>query len=135
MSANTNEANIVGRDLIVEVDVGIYSVTAVQKTAYWFTDRCFVFIERIEGDRLKIRIQAKSEEVSLPTIKDDFCNALLDQSLRERVSKETEPLRNLILAHALSKTNLIDPQLDEAEPEMDLAGISNPDPLPSDEAA
>lgn len=39
-----------------------------------------------------------------------FQQALLDQDLREIVSEETEGVRNLILAHAFSKTTLIKPE-------------------------
>lgn len=135
MNSEIGRVTIKEDELVFEVDSDIYPISAVQKTLYWFTDRCFVFLERRTHDRLAIRIRAKKDGVDLETTKDEFCNALLDQSLRERVSTETEPLRNLILAHALSKTNLIDPQFDEAEPAVDPAGISSPDLLSSDEVS
>jgi hypothetical protein len=46
----------------------------------------------------------------------EFCNALLDQTLREIVSQESEAERNLILAHALSRTTLIHPELETESP-------------------
>jgi His-Xaa-Ser system protein HxsD len=36
-----------------------------------------------------------------------FFQELLDQELREKIGQETAPLRNLILAHAFSKIDLI----------------------------
>ena len=39
---------------------------------------------------------------------DDFRKEVLDQDLREKIKKESEPLRNLILAHAFSKTTLVE---------------------------
>ena len=44
-----------------------------------------------------------------------FCNELLDQALRAKLSEETEPVRNLILAHALSHTSLTE-DLESVEP-------------------
>jgi hypothetical protein len=40
----------------------------------------------------------------------------LDQSLREIVARESEPVRNLILAHALSRTPFVDPELETVDP-------------------
>jgi His-Xaa-Ser system protein HxsD len=37
----------------------------------------------------------------------DFRKEVLDQDLRESLKKETEQVRNLILAHAFSKTALV----------------------------
>ena len=38
---------------------------------------------------------------------DQFKKEILDQDLRESIKRETEPVRNLVLAQAFSKTNLI----------------------------
>ena len=54
-------------------------------------------------------------------------NDLLDQTLREKVAKETEAFRNLIVAHALSKTCLINSELETQDPFTDAQGISKPD--------
>jgi len=38
-----------------------------------------------------------------------FCNEVLDQELREEIAAETRGVRDLLLAHAFSKTSLIVP--------------------------
>jgi His-Xaa-Ser system protein HxsD len=38
---------------------------------------------------------------------ESFKKEVLDQDLRLKLKAETEPIRNLILAHAFSKTGLI----------------------------
>jgi His-Xaa-Ser system protein HxsD len=38
----------------------------------------------------------------------EFTKEVLDQDLREKIKSETESYRNLILAHAFSKTTLIE---------------------------
>ena len=69
---------------------------------------------------LSIDITPRSDEIEcvlhfLPDLKEEtqvdrivaaFKNEVLDQDLRLIIAKETEPMRNAILAFALSKTGL-----------------------------
>ncbi len=49
----------------------------------------------------------KIEKKTAETILENFKKEVLDQDLREKIAKETEEVRNLILAHAFSKTSII----------------------------
>lgn len=50
----------------------------------------------------------KHSSTNAEQVLSDFCNELLDQDLREIVKREAGPLRNVILAHAFSRTQLVE---------------------------
>lgn len=105
-----------GEGLCARVDLTVYSLPALLRVAHRFTDRCHLHIER-EGEAAAIlRFRMKTSGADLSYLAGEFLNELLDQSLREMVQKETEPVRNLILAHALSETSLLRPDLETADP-------------------
>jgi His-Xaa-Ser system protein HxsD len=72
-----------------------------------FTKNNFVEIRNSTADKAEIIFTAKTESQDEETLRGEFLNELLDQTLREQVARETELVRNLILAHALSKIDLI----------------------------
>jgi His-Xaa-Ser system protein HxsD len=84
----------------------VYGLTALMKVAHKFTDRCFVHLQRRDDQIVEIRFQSKDSGVPLDSIAGEFCNEVLDQRLREIVALESEPVRNLVLAHALSRVGL-----------------------------
>jgi His-Xaa-Ser system protein HxsD len=97
-----------GDSLLMEVDLGVYGLPALLKVADRFTDRCFVHVQRRNEQFVEVRLQSKDLRVPLEPIVGEFCNEVLDQRLREIVARESEPVRNLILAHALSGISLTD---------------------------
>jgi His-Xaa-Ser system protein HxsD len=92
--------------LFMEVDLGIYGLPALLKVAQKFTDRCFVHLRQRNEQIVEVRFRLKSAEIPLQPIAGEFCNEVLDQRLREIVARESKPVRNLIMAHALSRTGL-----------------------------
>ena len=115
--------------LRVPVDLTVYSLPALLRVVHRFTDRCHVHLQR-EGDAATVQLRAKSPGADLSCLAGDLLNELLDQTLREAVQRETEPVRNLILAHALSNAVLIRPDLETADPLDDPCRIAQPDPVP-----
>jgi len=98
-----------GASATVEVDTTIYSVTALKKAAYRFADRCSIQIGVPEGTRLSLAFSSVRGDGEAP-VRDcirNFFDEALDYDLRERISGETAQLRNLILAHAFSRTKLV----------------------------
>jgi len=119
-----------GDGLLVVVDLGIYSVAAVQKTAYLFTGRCYVHLQYRSERIVEVRIRSKEGFVGdLDMLAREFCNELLDHTLRAVIAKETEAERNLILAHALSRHPILDRFFEGTPPFSDPEGISVPDKL------
>jgi His-Xaa-Ser system protein HxsD len=110
----SNETQV-ARSIVIKVDLKSYSLEAVQKVAYWFTDKCFVRLEHTSEQVLEVCLTPKTSG-DTRELSGRFMNDLLDQTLREKIAKESEPLRNLIIAHALSKTSLIGQDLETTDP-------------------
>ncbi|MFO9420849.1 His-Xaa-Ser system protein HxsD, partial [Legionella pneumophila serogroup 1] len=89
-----------------------YSLNAIKKVCYQFSSTFSVKLEKIDEENVKVFFMFSEPLTSekIDFIISSFYQALLDQDLREIVSRETEGVRNLILAHAFSKTTLIDPE-------------------------
>ena len=91
----------------VEFSAAVYNVEAVKRAAYQFSDRVAVEVAPVDGTihcRLIPRSTTAAER--LEQIAHDFRIEVLDQDLRLKIADETEPLRNLILSLAFSKTGL-----------------------------
>jgi His-Xaa-Ser system protein HxsD len=93
----------------VTLDLQVYRLTAVKKTAYKLADRCTAVLGSIEGERMPLTIffPPRTQESAAIEVTRLFFQELLDQELREQISDETRAIRSLILAHAFSKTDLI----------------------------
>lgn len=115
---------------LARIDLSIYGLDALLKSAYRFTDRCFIHLQRTSPNVVEVRMRPKSTTDEPDTILREFFNDLLDQKLREVVAAETAGIRDLIMAHALSKTNLVRPDLETAEPAADPHHVANPDKPP-----
>ena len=84
------------------------SIGAIQRAAYRFCDR--FSCELIPGEQFHrcLLTSVTSDEVDAEIA--SFRTEVLDQTLRERIRTETEPIRTMILAQAFSKTGIVDPQ-------------------------
>lgn len=95
----------------VSFDSRVYSLEAVKKALYKFSDR---FSSRIalSQDERQIQVEltpskAFREDTWAESL-EQLHTEVLDQDLRETIFRETEAVRNLILAQAFSKTSLLD---------------------------
>lgn len=88
-------------------DAACHSPDDIQRAAYKFIDRCSVTVSLVDG---KINCDIELDENCKQSV-DTICQAIrketLDQTLRSRIKTETEAVRNLILAHAFSRTGLV----------------------------
>ena len=91
--------------VVVRFPPGLYSVDAVKRAAYCFTDRVAIDIQP-NPDATICTLRPLSPKVDLSAIEGQFRNEVLDQDLRITIANETEPLRNLVLSLAFSKTGL-----------------------------
>lgn len=92
----------------VSFDAASNSVDAIQRAAYRFSDR--FSCEVITGEAEHRCVLTPVAELDVDAQVADFRTEVLDQVLRERIRAETEPIRTMILAHAFSKTGVVDPQ-------------------------
>lgn len=98
--------------LILNFDAEIFSLLAVQKACYRFSNVAAfeVTLER-NSEIASISVTAapltdKTDE-DVTDLEHRLRNEVLDQQLREQIRAQTEGVRNLILAHAFSRSGLI----------------------------
>ena len=93
---------------VVSFDARVFSLAAVKKAAYRYIHEFAADIS-ISGDEIKcvLLMTERADEQRTRCIVSEFRKEALDQDLRERLRAETEPVRNLILAHAFSRTGLV----------------------------
>lgn len=90
----------------IHIDLAVYSLEAIKKTLYRLSDRCSGNIEKISDSKAGVHLSF-GDNSDRETVLADFHTELVDQDLREVITRQTLPLRNLILAHAFSRTNLV----------------------------
>jgi His-Xaa-Ser system protein HxsD len=82
-----------------------HSADAIQRAAYRYCDR--FSLELRSGEEQHVCVLTFLAGIATePAVLADFRTEVLDQVLRERIRKETEPVRNLILALAFSNAAL-----------------------------
>jgi His-Xaa-Ser system protein HxsD len=110
--------------LALPVDLALYSLDAVMRAAYKFTDRCFVWLERTKGttDGLNVFFVGRAPDAELRPLILELQNELLDQQLRCRLEAQFGAVRALIVAQAFSEGNLLDPQADDGDYHADPLG-------------
>ncbi len=93
---------------VIRFDKNVYGATSIKKASYKFIEKIAVNIkEEVEFYEIEISF---TKETSLETrlhYLSELKKEVLDQDLREKIKKETESYRNLILAHVFSRTVLI----------------------------
>jgi His-Xaa-Ser system protein HxsD len=100
--------------LTVEFDSKTFSLLAIQKACYRFSNiASFELQVVLNGGYEQIRVVASpltaKSEIGMEFLSKQLRNEALDQQLREEIRAQTEGVRNLVLAHAFSKTGLIAP--------------------------
>ncbi|MDR0528178.1 MAG: His-Xaa-Ser system protein HxsD [Zoogloeaceae bacterium] len=92
-----------GQSASVMVDTKLYDKAAIFKSAYWATERAYLFLSKeIENDNIRVEFRVKTGETDLRQIVREFCNALIDQQTRQIVLRETANERDILLGMAFS---------------------------------
>jgi His-Xaa-Ser system protein HxsD len=92
----------------VTFDPAVFSLDAVKAACYNFLDRVSPEIELSQGKIVcRLNIDNELSSSALDAYVHNLKKEVLDQDLRLKLKAETESIRNLILAHAFSKTGLI----------------------------
>jgi His-Xaa-Ser system protein HxsD len=91
------------------IDLKVYNLEALKKTSYRFADRASIAIKNDTESSASIEFNFSSgtNDEMIQKVVSEFRSELLDQDLRQIISEETKGIRNLILAHAFSKSSLI----------------------------
>jgi len=102
------------KTLTFEVDTEIYSLEALFRVCYAFTDRCYLFLEPTARDTtVMVRITRKRSDFDLNTVAGEFSNALIDERVRRDIATETLSIRELIVAQAFAEADILDRSLSE----------------------
>lgn len=110
--------------LSIFVDTKIYSLEALFRTCYVFTDRCYLFLEPSNDPQIiAVRFASKSSDGAL-SITAEFSNELVNQRVRLDIANETRSIRELIVAQAFAEADLLDRSDSEASYADDPRGIN-----------
>jgi His-Xaa-Ser system protein HxsD len=87
---------------VLSVDRQVYSDEAIFRTCYWFTDRCYLFLDRDGSDHIAIRFRRRQPGADLRRVVDEFGNELINQRVRVDLARETREIRQLIVTRAFA---------------------------------
>ncbi len=90
---------------MVRFATGVFDVDCIKRAAYQLSDRLLVEIEP-SSDEIVCTLRTVVGKTSTDEIENEFRRAVLDHDLRATIAKETERVRNLVLAIAFSKTGV-----------------------------
>jgi His-Xaa-Ser system protein HxsD len=99
--------------LSVDLNESLYSREAVLRAAYWFTDRCYLYITRPEPDLFRVQFKSKLRKSDLVVEKLDeiageFLNSLLDHQIRQDIEAQTGRIRELLVAKAFAESGVLE---------------------------
>lgn len=95
------------RNVEVLYDRSLYTAEVIQKAAYRSLNKLTLNLKVVDSNfvcELQSNIKISDEAFELAV--EEFKKDVLDYLLRDKIKKESEPLRNLILSIAFSKTRL-----------------------------
>lgn len=101
---NGIQDNLLGNALVLTIDLDIYPLPIILRTLYWFTDKSYIFVKFSNGKENQVCVHFRPKEnQNIKGMPDEFCNALLDQIVRDQVEKETHVVREIIVKKAFSE--------------------------------
>jgi His-Xaa-Ser system protein HxsD len=92
-------------ELKLSFENSLFGHEVIKRAMYRFADRCSCDIAT--GEKHTVVTVHANELENSKQLEADIRNEVLDQDLRSSIARETQHVRNLILANAFSKTNLI----------------------------
>lgn len=93
-----------GEKVIFEIDLNLFSLETIYKTAYWFTEKFYIFFF-IENNFVTLEARPKDDykSINLHGIAGEFSNSLLDFHLRNKIAKETHSIRDALISKAFAE--------------------------------
>lgn len=88
------------------VDRELYSIRALFRACYAFTDRCYLFLRDAEPGLVTVVFRKRQSPKTLDALIEEFANELINQGLRAQLEEETRPIRERIVAMAFSEADL-----------------------------
>jgi His-Xaa-Ser system protein HxsD len=110
--------------LCICINLELYTLEALFRVCYLFTDRCYLFLTEESPSVVKVHFARKTPACDLPAIAGAFSNELIDQKVRLDIANETRTIRELIVAQAFTEADLGSSSCSEADYHEDPKGIS-----------
>lgn len=109
----------------IAVNLNIYSLEALFRVCYAFTDKSYLFLTIEESPSIvNVRFARKHSDCNLGTVAGEFSNELINQKVRLDIARETGPIRELIVAQAFAEADFLDASVSEASYLDDPSGIA-----------
>lgn len=86
-------------DVVVDFSASIQSLGALQEAAYRLIGQASCHIDEADG-RYVCRLSPSQPRLQVGELRSHFLNLVNDENLREKVSRETDRLRDVIVALA-----------------------------------
>lgn len=98
-------AEVIGGGSQLRLNSVIYPIDLVMRTAYWFTDLVYIYLEweSQEKQNLIVTFRGKNNELEMRKLVYDFLNSLIDQAVRKQIEIETHEIREIIVRKAFSE--------------------------------
>lgn len=101
------ETEISGADeRSLTVDTELYSLGALFRACYAFTDRCYLFLRDAASGKVTVVFRKRQSPKTLGALIEEFANELINQRLRAQLEEETQAIRDQIVAQAFSEADL-----------------------------
>lgn len=90
-------------------DNNVFTLDTIKRALYRFADQCSFDIQLADKQtKVTLHVPANMAEPAIDELCSTIRNEVLDQDLRDTISRETASIRTLILANAFSNTGLIE---------------------------
>lgn len=86
-------------DVVIDFSASIQSLGALQEAAYRLIGQASCHIDEADG-RYVCRLSPSQPQLQSDELRSHFLNLVNDENLREKVSRETDRLRDVIVALA-----------------------------------
>jgi His-Xaa-Ser system protein HxsD len=92
------------RSAVFSANPKVYNLEALMQAAYTFVDRCYVLLDKDDDGRFVVRLKTRqnaADDVALEALAGEFQNELLHAAFRDRLTRRTQKVRELIVGRAL----------------------------------
>ena len=95
-----------GECVRIDVSLKVFPIDVILQTSYWYTDKYFLFVGMEPNLNLAFVEFRNKTEVSVTCLEQavkNFCNDLIDQSVRKYIKSETKDIETIIIKKAFSE--------------------------------
>lgn len=88
------------------IDGRAFSDTAILKTAYWFTDKFYLYLSCGQDNpvffyvEIRLKEECPNSKEALEVACREFSNLLIDQAVRQKILNETSNIRDILVQKA-----------------------------------